>query len=177
MLFRRQRGCRNKFWDEIPVCSVFSLSQTFLLLAQVLSYLFFNHVKHIIYFDQHPFPCQPLLSPCHSQQTPSSQHWSQQYRPCPELNNIYLTRGSTVYTSHQAQQYTPSTIGLWKPTPSTLSWFLGLSINLSRYSNLKTLLESVLQYLESAGLFSWKLAFSHERHSMKEFSLVLKLWS
>lgn len=156
MLWRRQRDCRNEFWDEIPVCSVLLLSQTCPLLAHLLSYLLFNNVTNIMYFLTLPQSTSliSLLPPPKSFFPTLAQHWSQQYRPCPELNNIYLTRNSTMYTLHQAQQYTPSTMGLWKPTPNTLSWFLGLSINFSRHLNLKPLLESVLQYLESAGLFS-----------------------
>lgn len=123
MLFRRQHGCKNKFWDEIPVCSVLSLFQTCPLLVQLLSYLLFNNVIHIMYFLTLPQSASltSLLPPQNSFFPTLAQHWSQQYRPCPELNNIYLTRGSAMYTLHQAQQYTHSTIGLWKPTPSTLS--------------------------------------------------------
>lgn len=65
-----------------------------------------------------------LLPPPNSFFPTLAQHWSQQYRLCPELNNIYLTRGSAMYTLHQAQQYSPSTIGLWKPTPAPCPDFL-----------------------------------------------------
>lgn len=50
-----------------------------------------------------------------------------------------------------------------------------LSINLTGHSGLKLWFESVLQYLVIAGL-SWKLVFGNERHNMKGYSLVSKLW-
>lgn len=127
MLLRRQRDCRNEFWDEIPVCSVLLLSQTCPLLAHLLSYLLLNNVTNIMYFLTLPQSTSliSLLPPPNSFFPTLAQHWSQQYRLCPEFNNIYLTRGSTMYTLHQAQQYAPSTIGLWKPTPAPCPDFLG----------------------------------------------------
>lgn len=132
ILFRIQHGCRKEFLDKIPFCSVLSLYKICPLLVHLLSYLLFNNVLHMMYFDQYPFPNQPLLSHSYLHQIPSSQHqlntelnnryftlgstigifhWAQQDRPCTELNNTY-----------QAQQHTPSAISLWKPTSSPLSF-------------------------------------------------------